>query len=1362
MRQPLVLAYYGACALALAVAGAAWGAGAAGAAGAASVPGAPPEPLTVSGLLSGPDGSPAAGRVELLPLSSNHDWHRGVLNGRAAPDPVATVEVGGDGRFVVEVPATGMWSLAATAPGRVPMRYLPLPIAGPVELPPLEPAPDIGIEVAVRWRGGGAVAAAWVLLTTRSPDLWQPLQADGWGSGARIGRTDAAGRIRLPRLAGEALELHAISGGARAAAAVPGGAARTEVLLDPAPREQTLELRGGAGPAAGVVVIAGRPAWPLGITGEDGRLAIAVGLEGPLGLHLADGRRYTLEALPAAETAGAPAVVNLALLPRLEGRVLDATTGSPLAGAIVWPGDDPGGFTVTDERGAFEVVRPEKERPWVQAETRGYRPRAGRLPPTGGRIPAIELEPVLALAGRVVDPAGGGVGGAAIVLTAGERERYEVFRRDRADGRAVSGADGRFRLLGVSAAPSYEVTAARPGYQTARVTVVGTEPVRLVLAPTRAARGAVVDEWERPLDGVEVTIRPAPLEGDPAGVEVSAVTGEDGRFEVAAVPAARVDLEARRPGFAPLVVPGVAIPPGDGAADLGTLVLTPGAHIAGRVTDARKRPIDGAEVWLKPEADGLPGPALADALRRREPAAGSDTNGRFAIPDLPHARRFDILIAREGFLPAWVTGVETPTAAPLAVVLEPAASLSGRVETDDGEAVPGARVRLSPAPQPPGTVGVEVRRPVNTAETSTGDDGAFAFAEVAPGSVVLEAWAEGLLPGEPAEVKVPADAVPPEVVLVLGRGASLDGRVSTVDGEPIAGARIRLGTARGESDAEGRYRLAGVSLGRGLLVVRHAAYRPKARGIDVEAGENHVDVTLEAGLSVSGRVVDEEGRPRPAAAVVLRNREPRGLQAFRAVTGADGRFRLLAVVDGRFDLEARAEGFAPAFHPGVVEVAGTDVDDLELVLRAGAMLAGDIRGVELEQLAGVEVTAERAGRPARSGAVDHRGRYEIRRLEPGHWRVRARLAGGRREAEAWVAIEPGDREAERDFDLGGGLTLKGLVLFEELPLERANVGVRGLDIVLDRSVTTDHLGEFRVENLEPGRYRVEVVHAERMLSQSHDMEVIADREIVIEIVAARVEGTVVAIDTGEGVADALVYLQRLLEGGEPGPLTTVATNATGSFVAGSLAPGRYRLTVRGDGYAPAERTVDAMGGAAAVPLTIELEPTTGLRLTVRRLAGPPPPTATVVVLDPSGNPVHVEETVLSAFGNAYLRQVPAGAWTLLIKADGAAAALARATVPGDPPEVTLPPGAPLTVRVPSLLDSRTAAHLSLTGADGTTYVGVGPGGVFEQSWPLAGGAVTVADLPAGAWHVAVTAADGRTWTGAVATTGDAPVTAVIE
>src|SRR6266545_1120803 len=693
----------------------------------ASGTGAAPAPLEVSGLVFRTGGAPAAVRAALLPLPRNYEWRRAVLAGRAAPDPAAAVDAGSDGRFVLTAPAMGMWSAVVTATGRVPMRYMPLAVTDPVELPPLKLMPDASIEVRVRWKVGKPAAGVWVLLTTGSPELMRELRADGWQIDSRLGHTDADGRMKLPRMAGEAVKVHAFSGSVRAVVAVPAGVARTELVLEPASGGRVVEVREASGdPVAGAAVSVGSPAWPAGITGRDGRLSLPGNEPGPFDFLLADGRRLKLESLPAAGgSADDPVHIDLPALRRLEGKLLDAATRKPLAGALVWPGDDPGDVTFTDDRGAYAVTE-RAGRAWVQAAARDFLPRTAKLPQAAAvaQMPAVALDPANTLAGRVVDTAGAPLARVAVTVAPDRRREDEVFRLDRAASRTVTDAEGRFLLRGLAASSSYDLTASRPGYQAAKATVAAHGEARLVLERARSAHGVAVDTKERPLAGVEVTVRSVPA-GSAPGEAVTAVTDDRGRFEVPALPGDRVDLEARRQGFAPTVVLGVAIAPGPGPADLGTLILAPGVRIEGRVADAAGRPLAGTGVWLT-EADRPPSRALAETLRSQESAAVSDEAGRFAVADLDKGRMVNVLLAREGYLPAWVTRVEAPASKPLAVVLEPASRLRGRVEEESGEPVPGAKVHLRPAPPPPGTVGVEPRRSKNTMNVQAGRDGTFA------------------------------------------------------------------------------------------------------------------------------------------------------------------------------------------------------------------------------------------------------------------------------------------------------------------------------------------------------------------------------------------------------------------------------------------------------------------------------------------------------------------------------------------------------------------------------------------------------------------------------------------------------------
>ena len=357
----------------------------------------------------------------------------------------------------------------------------------------------------------------------------------------------------------------------------------------------------------------------------------------------------------------------------------------------------------------------------------------------------------------------------------------------------------------------------------------------------------MVDLDEQPLEGVEVAVRMVgqdlassehgPDQGDPH----RAVSDAQGRFVLRDLPAVRLDIHARSTGFAPLVVRGVELPPGRRPVDLGTLMLEPGVTIRGSVADPEGQPIAGAEVWRTPADQGT-------RLGHVHQDAAADTrtgeDGRFELVDLAPGTRLDLAVDADGFLPARVRGVEAPTAEPVVLLLRPAASVRGRVENADGEPVAGAEVNarlVSEAVENFGDMSVV-----------TDDAGRFALADLMPGAVAIEAWAQGYQPSEPEALELEARQEIEDVVLVLEPGAVLEGFVSTLDGDPVAGARVLVGRAAATAGDDGAYRVAGIPPGQREAEVRHPSYNRMAREVEIELGINRADFELAGGHAVAG------------------------------------------------------------------------------------------------------------------------------------------------------------------------------------------------------------------------------------------------------------------------------------------------------------------------------------------------------------------------------------------------------------------------------------------------------------------------------------------------------------------------------
>lgn len=131
-------------------------------------------------------------------------------------------------------------------------------------------------------------------------------------------------------------------------------------------------------------------------------------------------------------------------------------------------------------------------------------------------------------------------------------------------------------------------------------------------------------------------------------------------------------------------------------------------------------------------------------------------------------------------------------------------------------------------------------------------------------------------------------------------------------------------------------------------------------------------------------------------------------------------------------------------------------------------------------------------------------------------------------------------------------------------------------------------------------------------------------------------------------------------------------------------------------------------------------------------------------------------------GIVKLSKLPAGAWTLLLRADGGALATIQLLVPSEPQSVTLAPAGTLSVRVPALAASDLLATVRLVGADQQPFWTLAPGGQIAQQWTLTGGRGIIEGVPAGAWIVQVESADGQRWQGVATTSGAAEAAVTVE
>ena len=1323
---------------------------------------------TASGTVFGPGEAGLAGaRVELLPLHSSFESGHRRLARDVESRPLATATTDPAGRFRLRAPEAGVFRVVVGASGYLPVQILPLALTGARELPPVTLRGSHQTVIRVTDPRGRPFAGAWVFARAADEARRNRENPSPWRAAVRLGLTGIAGSLELPKADGETLEVTVFTSQAPPVRAQLDGDLLS-VAVEPGHRRALRVVDRHGEPMAGVLARIGPLAWSVATTAADGLLRWPAQLDQEVSLRLftADGRQQAVTLAATGPDASPDEVVLPAAL-TVHGRVLSAAN-RPLAGAVVWPGPDPGAFVRTDADGRYSLIVPTRERLWLQAESAGHVPRLVRVRAAqlaARRVPTLALPGAVTIAGQVVDAAGREVTGAWLAAVPRARGLRAFSSPDPADGRDLTSGGGGFALDGLQPGQAYTLIASRPGSVPTTVDafapVAGgpTPRVKIVLAAGRPAVGRVVDLDERPVAEADVVLAahavetraltlPATGEQDP----FRARTDTDGRFRLAAVPGDLLDVNVAAADYAPMTVRRVPVAGGDGVADLGTFVMVPGVAITGKVQDAAERPIPDAAIHVfAAEAGerGRRGGTRVLGLERRRPQATSAADGSFAVDDLPAGGRRSLWVRAEGYLPAHVGSLEAPNAEPILVVLERGVSAAGRVVDAAGEGLAGAVVDLSWRDLLPGAEREIPVGPRETVSTLSGADGSFELNGLKPGKASLGVEAERFVIPDPRELEIPAGGIA-DLTLILERGTVVTGRVLDDRDDPIAGVRVTAGGNSARTDPEGFYRVEGARAGPDRAHAFHPHYGRFDREVEIDPGGATLDWTLPAGHEVSGRAVDGAERPVADAAVRLTLRDPHRPRTYSARSGADGSFVFATVAEGSYTLSAEARGYAPQERGDAVVVAAESVSGVEITLERGVVVRGEVLGLDFDDLARVRVEARQPQRSIR-GRVDYEGRFEVAELPPGSWLLSATLDGGRRQAQARLWLSPGAGDVVQDLEFGGGLTLSGRVLHNGEPLAGAAVDVRGRQAAVERSVTTDYQGGFRFADLDRGDYWLGVSHVRERLVHNDVLRLDADLDVTLDVRHAAVRGTVGEAGSGRLLADAAVTLKR--HGAGEGLMVT-ATDGEGRFSQPRVPAGSYSVTARKDGYAPARSEIEVAAGRDVEGLAIELEPTQGLDLWVSLASGKAPSQVAVMVRGADAGVLLAEPRPTSAEGKVRLSTVPPGDWEVLVSAVGGALTASRATVPADGVSLVLPPAGRLRVQVPGLRTSTRVASLSLLGAGGARFIAIDLAARgLRDRWPLVGGAAAVDGVPAGVWTVEVETPDGTLRTQTVVTHG---------
>jgi protocatechuate 3,4-dioxygenase beta subunit len=650
-----------------------------------------------------------------------------------------------------------------------------------------------------------------------------------------------------------------------------------------------------------------------------------------------------------------------------------------------------------------------------------------------------------------------------------------------------------------------------------------------------------------------------------------------------------------------------------------------------------------------------------------------------------------------------------------------ALSLRGRVVDDDARPVEGALVMLNAVP---------------SRSVSSAHDGVFRFEGLLPRPYMVQARS-GPLVAQAREVRVAAGAA--EVTLVLRRAAALAAEVRNADDRrPIAGARIEAAGQHdlvATTDSDGNATIEGLGTGRHVIMASATGYASLHVPVfhdSRRAAGTRVALLLRPGTEVFGRAVDEGGAPIEGA--VIQALQPGSASPSedsgigdRAVTDADGHWKIAALPAGTFRFTAVHEQFAPAYSAATIIDGRHPTGPVVITLRSGALLTGQTVDRGGEPVAFALVTARGAG-VHRSTMTDHLGDFEMAGLARAKLQIEARASDATAPART-IDLTSGDADIVLALDSEG--VIAGVVVDAQArPVSGAMVAAvpddRGMVAQLASSrsglyasSTSDEGGVFRLRGLSAGRYRLraaaqDTVQSPRFWLQPSLLAEVGDEDVRIVLEASAKLHGLVELSDGDAAEHFAVALALLPP--------TEFKDTEGSFVIDEVPPGNHLITVTAPGHEPHKLDVQIAAGEDGDLGRIVLRPG-------RSIAG--------VVLDGNGSPV-ARATVLA--GEQLL-------------GDGSRPGGATLTTQSDEQgrfELSGVPAAPLTLLAEHPVHGRSAPLLATLAQGGEQVelrlgaVTALSGTVTSHGHPVAQAAVvaTPTDVATGRF-VVMTQADGR-------------------
>ena len=620
----------------------------------------------------------------------------------------------------------------------------------------------------------------------------------------------------------------------------------------------------------------------------------------------------------AAVTMTAGSIVNIGSVPLsvvsttgiIQGTITDASTGSPLSGAIITVTGTTTWTGTTSTNGFYKITGIAPGDVTISASNSGYSTvsSAGTVTAGGTLVFSPSLTVVNTkggLKGKIVDSTAGlPLAGASVALTG--TKSYT----------ASTDSSGNFALSAMDAG-SYSGSVSLAGYgtQTFFLTIIAGTTTDLGSVPltanptTGTVQGMIKDvSTSTAIAGTTITV---------SGTSTwTAVTITDGSYKITGIAPGTISVSASKTGYS--TVSGTGTVTAGGTLTFSpSLSTTPPTEttgvLKGTVTNNTGQPISGATISI---------------TGRKAYATTTGIAGSFSVSTMD-PDTYTVSVSAVGYLPQSYTvtvlaGVTTDIGS-LNLLSAPTTGSIGGMVTDaaTGSVLEGVLITATGA---------------TTTQAFTATDGTYQLSNAAPGAVTLSAektgfgtvtgtgnvTAGGRLTFSPGLQKLPTTGDVKGTVINSSTGQPVPGATITVTPNP--GGTV----TNAVSNAAGVFTISGISPASYTVSIAASNYRMQAYSVTIIAG-----VVTDLGVinlspmptstTITGTVKDAStGSPIANANVSIMG------TSLKAVTASDGTYSLSNITTLDFSVQATATGYDGNTQSGSSTVYGMYTVDISL------------------------------------------------------------------------------------------------------------------------------------------------------------------------------------------------------------------------------------------------------------------------------------------------------------------------------------------------------------------------------------------------------------------------------------------------